>query len=196
MAAQESIPSPWDQIPLPANVVVGRRCRIEQTHAMFHSYRSTQQPGLVLGDDVRVYYWTRFGIEPEGHVEVGDGSILAGAVFMCAESIVLGRRVQVSYNVMLLDCDFHPVDPELRKLDAVANSPAGDKADRQPLVSKPVVIEDDVRIGAGAIVLKGVHIGAGARVGAGTVVAKDVPAGAYVAGNPAVVAAEELPALR
>src|SRR5437667_11541009 len=120
MSAQESIPSPWDQVPLPSNVVVGERCRIEQTRAMFDRYLSTRQPGLVLGDDVRVYYWTRFGIEPDGCVQVGDGSILAGAVFICAGSITLGRRVQVSHNVMLLDSDFPPLDPDLGKLDAIA----------------------------------------------------------------------------
>jgi acetyltransferase-like isoleucine patch superfamily enzyme len=48
-----------------------------------------------------------------------------------------------------------------------------------------VVIEDDAWIGIGAIVLKGVRIGAGARVEAGAVVTRDVPSGATVAGNPA-----------
>ena len=35
-----------------------------------------------------------------------------------------------------------------------------------------MVIEDDVHIGIGAIILKGVHIGAGARIGAGAVVTR------------------------
>jgi acetyltransferase-like isoleucine patch superfamily enzyme len=48
-----------------------------------------------------------------------------------------------------------------------------------------VIIEDDVWLGIGSIVLKGVRIGAGARVAAGSVVTADVPAGAHVAGNPA-----------
>jgi acetyltransferase-like isoleucine patch superfamily enzyme len=48
-----------------------------------------------------------------------------------------------------------------------------------------VIIEDDVWIGIGAIILKGTRIGRGARVGAGAVVTRDVPAGATVAGNPA-----------
>lgn len=52
---------------------------------------------------------------------------------------------------------------------------------------KPVVIGDDVWIGARAIILPGVHIGSGAIVGAGAVVTKDVPEFAIVAGNPARV---------
>lgn len=50
---------------------------------------------------------------------------------------------------------------------------------------KPVVIEDDVWIGARVIILPGVHVGAGAVIGAGAVVTKDVPDYAVVGGNPA-----------
>ena len=42
-------------------------------------------------------------------------------------------------------------------------------------IEKPVVIEDDVWIGARVIILPGVHIGTGAVIGAGAVVTKDVP---------------------
>ena len=51
--------------------------------------------------------------------------------------------------------------------------------------TKPVYIENEVWIGAGAIILKGVRIGEGAVLGAGSVVTKDVERGAIVAGNPA-----------
>jgi acetyltransferase-like isoleucine patch superfamily enzyme len=51
--------------------------------------------------------------------------------------------------------------------------------------SEPTVLEDNVWLGAGVIVLKGVRIGRGAVVGAGAVVTRDVPAGSVVAGVPA-----------
>jgi maltose O-acetyltransferase len=51
----------------------------------------------------------------------------------------------------------------------------------------PIVVEDDVWIGARAIILKGVRIGTGAIVAAGAVVTRDVPPRAIVAGNPASV---------
>mgnify|MGYP004525761531 CR=1 FL=1 len=47
----------------------------------------------------------------------------------------------------------------------------------------PIVIEDDVWIGANSIVLSGVHIGQGAIIVAGSVVAKDVPPYAIFTGN-------------
>lgn len=55
----------------------------------------------------------------------------------------------------------------------------------EPPNANPVVLEDNVLIGANAVVLEGVHIGEGAVVGAGAIVTKDVPAGAVVVGNPA-----------
>lgn len=55
----------------------------------------------------------------------------------------------------------------------------------EPASATPVVIEDDVMIGANAVVIEGVRVGRGAVVGAGAIVIKDVPAGAVVVGNPA-----------
>lgn len=49
----------------------------------------------------------------------------------------------------------------------------------------PVIIEDDVWIGARVIILPGVHIGRGSVIGAGSVVTKNVPPYSVVGGNPA-----------
>ena len=174
----------WDDSPLPPNIHVGEDTVFERTRETLARFRSTRDPGLVLGDGVRVYHGTSFAVEAGGTVEIGDGSVLAGALFMCAERITLGMCVVVSYNVTIADCDFHPLDPELRRRDALANAPQGDPGERPPLITAPVVVEDGAWIGIGAIVLKGVRIGKGARIGAGAVVTADVPPGASVAGNP------------
>ena len=55
----------------------------------------------------------------------------------------------------------------------------------EPASATPVVVEDDVLIGANAVVIEGVRIGAGAVVAAGAVVTADVPPNAVVAGTPA-----------
>lgn len=53
--------------------------------------------------------------------------------------------------------------------------------------SKTTVIEDDVMIGAGAVILNNVRIGKGAKIGANAVVTKDVPEGATSVGVPAKI---------
>jgi acetyltransferase-like isoleucine patch superfamily enzyme len=176
----------WPYQNLPANVRIGRDCFFERRES-FDRFRSERSPGLVLGDRVRVYTWTTFNIEPTGLLEVGDDAVLVGAIFMCAEHIIVGRRVVISYNVTVADSDFHPIDPELRKKDAIANAPGGDRSQRPPIISRPVCIGDDVWIGIGAIILKGVRIGSGARIGPGAVVTSDVPPGTSIVGNPAQI---------
>jgi len=54
-------------------------------------------------------------------------------------------------------------------------------------VDKPIVIEDNVWMGGGAVLLPGVTIGRNAVVGAGAVVPRNVPSNTVVAGNPAKV---------
>ena len=57
----------------------------------------------------------------------------------------------------------------------------------EPASATPVILEDDVLIGANAVVIEGVHIGKNAVVAAGSVVISDVPDNAVVAGVPARV---------
>jgi hypothetical protein len=183
----------WDYGALPANVRLGEGCWIERPES-FERFRSTREPGVVLGDGTQVFGWTIFSVEPTGRVAVGEGSVLVGAVFMAQEEITLGRAVVVSYQVTIADADFHPRDPVARRRDAIASAPYAGGLERPQIDSAPVHIADGAWIGIGAIVLKGVRIGANARVQAGAVVTRDVPAGATVAGNPArVVEPSETP---
>jgi len=55
----------------------------------------------------------------------------------------------------------------------------------EPASATPVIVEDNVLIGANAVVIEGVHVGEGAVIAAGAVVVEDVPANAVVAGCPA-----------
>ncbi|MBQ6594754.1 MAG: 2,3,4,5-tetrahydropyridine-2,6-dicarboxylate N-acetyltransferase [Clostridia bacterium] len=57
----------------------------------------------------------------------------------------------------------------------------------EPASAKPVVIEDNVLVGANAVIIEGVRVGANSVVAAGAVVIEDVPEGCVVAGVPARV---------
>ena len=62
-----------------------------------------------------------------------------------------------------------------------------DRPARPPLRTAPVIIKDNVWIGMGAVILKGVTIGENSVVAAGAIVSKTVPPNVVVAGNPAIV---------
>ena len=171
-------------------MALGAGCFIERKES-FKRFRSTREPGLVLGSRVMVYTWTEFNVEPQGRISVGDDCVLVGPIFMCAERISIGRGVVISYHVTIADSDFHPRTRADRREDALANAPGGDLRLRPRVESRPVLIDDDAWIGIGAIVLKGVRIGRGARIGPGAVITRDVPDGAAVSGNPARPLAED-----
>ncbi len=57
----------------------------------------------------------------------------------------------------------------------------------EPASATPVIVEDNVLVGANAVVVEGVHVGKNAVVAAGAVVLADVPENAVVAGTPARV---------
>jgi len=108
---------------------------------------------------------------PEGTLRIGDGVRINYGVSVAAQKEVsIGARTRVGPYVMIVDSDFH--DPYLRS--------------RRP-EARPVVIEEDVWIGAKASVLRGVRIGRGAIVGTGAVVTRDVAPFSVVAGVPARV---------
>ena len=81
----------------------------------------------------------------------------------------IGDRVRISPNATFL-CSMVPNETRLSEVYSKR---------------APIVIEDDVWIGAGAIVLAGVTIGEASVVGAGAVVTKDVPPESVVCGVPA-----------
>ena len=83
--------------------------------------------------------------------------------------IFVGDNVMFGPNVIVATAG-HPILPELRLKVAQFNV--------------PVYIGKNVWIGAGAIILPGVHIGDNSVIGAGSVVTKDIPENVVAVGNP------------
>ena len=86
--------------------------------------------------------------------------------------IVIGNRVQIGPN-----CVFYPYNHGTALDESIKSQPLTSKGD--------IVIEDDVWLGYGVIVLEGVRIGHGAVVGAGSVVTRDIGEYMVAAGVPA-----------
>jgi acetyltransferase-like isoleucine patch superfamily enzyme len=112
---------------------------------------------------------------PESAIEFGDGVQVNNNVFIKSEGpgIRIGARALLGSGVTIYDSDFHDLRPNRRR-------------DGQPRMA-PVELGEDVFVGDGVKILKGVSIGAHSVVGAGSVVSTSIPAGVIAAGNPARV---------
>jgi len=176
----------WDH-PIPEGIVWGDGFYTE-TAQIFRFFRSHKRPGIVLGNHVSCYAGCSFSIGLEGSCSVGDYTMLNGAIIMAEERVEIGSYCMVSWNVGIADSDFHPIDPAQRRIDAMALAPfAENRPPRPPIGKAPVIIKDNVWIGMGAVILKGVTIGENSIVAAGAIVTRSVPENVIVAGNPAQV---------
>lgn len=109
-------------------------------------------------------------------IKIADNVGISGASIVAATSITIGERVLIGGGVGIWDTDFHPLDYLARK-----------KHQTYGAKSFPIIIGNDVFIGARSIILKGVTIGNNVVIGAGSVVSKDVPEGMIAYGNPLII---------
>lgn len=116
---------------------------------------------------------------PNAHIRIGDNVGVSGCT-ISGKDILIGNNVLLGSGVLITDGDAHPIHPELRH-------------NGKYIITAPIIIEDDVFIGARSIILKGVTIGKGAVVGAGSVVTKNIPEMSIVGGNPAKVISQIKP---
>ena len=109
-------------------------------------------------------------------IEIGENVGISSTAIVSYERIKIGDNVKIGGGVCIYDSDFHSLDSEVRN-DA--------KKDLELKRNKPVIIGNNVFIGAHSTILKGVTIGENSIVGASSVVARSIPANEIWGGNPA-----------
>jgi len=111
----------------------------------------------------------------EGSVSIGAKSVIGQeCTITCYKQIAIGRECMIADRTMLIDFDHVIDDVEL-------------PIRKQGIRKQAVEIGNNVWIGYGACVLRGVSVGDNSVIGAGAVVAADVPPNAVLAGVPARV---------
>ncbi len=125
---------------------------------------------MIIGERVRLVSTiatTELVAGEHGTLEIGESAFINYGCSIAASQLVrIGPRCNIGTYVIMMDNDFHRLEPERR--------------DERP-ESKPIILEENVWLGARVIVLRGVTIGAG------SVVTRDVPPRSVAVGLPARV---------
>jgi acetyltransferase-like isoleucine patch superfamily enzyme len=107
------------------------------------------------------------------NVLVGDYVLInTSCYFEAMAPIIIGNNVLIGYGTALLTTNHYFKNPKLL-------------INKQGIISKPIIIQDDVWIGARSVILPGVTIGKGSVIAAGAVVTKNVESYSVVGGIPA-----------
>lgn len=149
-----------------------RRCKDSRIVIEDDTTLDSGETNNVFGINHKVILAT---VAPGAMIHLKKGSGVSGSSIVSASRIVIGENSGLGGNACLYDTDFHPIDPDKRRLQrSLAEA-----------LTEPIEIGNDVLVGGGSIVLKGVSIGNGAFIGAHSVVTKNIPSMEIWAGNPA-----------
>lgn len=107
-------------------------------------------------------------IKRGAQITIGNDCGFSGTIIGSAIRVTLGNNVRCGANTLITDTDWHSGDNRI-----------GEDA--------PVVIHDNVWLGYGVKVMKGVTIGENSLIGAGSIVTSDIPANVVAAGIPCKV---------
>jgi acetyltransferase-like isoleucine patch superfamily enzyme len=122
----------------------------------------------------RVKLWRDIWVDDYRQLALGDDvSVGKSVLFICGGGVRIGNRVMIAHGARIVSSGHRIPDDPAEPLRFTGPDAA------------PILIEDDVWVGTGAIVLAGVTVGRGAIVAAGAVVTHDVAPGTIVGGVPA-----------
>lgn len=155
------------------SLTVGPKCKIDRGVTIRQFLLRDSRLRVVLTGHNRIYRDTHFQ---------GSGTITFGQRSYCGLFCVFGvnERIDIGADVLIADAvTMRDTDHVFERADATIMA--------QGIAVHPIVIDDDVWIGHGASILKGVRIGRGAVIAAGAVVTKDVASYTIVGGVPARV---------
>jgi acetyltransferase-like isoleucine patch superfamily enzyme len=129
---------------------------------------STRKTGkMILGKHVSINHNARIAVTENAQLKIGNYTGIGdNNVIVARERIVIGNNVMIGPNVCIYDHDH--VFREQGVMRELGYNTA------------PVIIEDNVWIGAGVTILRGVTIGSGSVIGAGTIVSKNIPRNSLV----------------
>lgn len=114
-------------------------------------------------------------VSKDAKIEIGNNSGVSGLTIVSATSVKIGNNTLIGANTNIYDTDFHNIDPDVRLR----------QTDIKEAPTKRIIIGNNVWIGGGCTILKGVEISDESVIGAGSIVTRDVPKREVWGGSPA-----------
>jgi acetyltransferase-like isoleucine patch superfamily enzyme len=121
-------------------------------------------------------------VDENANLIIGNHVRMSDVVIWARMSIEIGDFVTIGADTIIMDSNAHPLDWSDRRRECV-----DEQETKKKIKHQPVIIENDVFIGARCIIGKGVEIGKRSIIAAGSVVVSDIPADVTAGGNPCKV---------
>ena len=176
----------WHPDPLPSNIELDEMAYPDTSYS-FTTFFSQKPGGFKLGYASGNYGHSSFTTGVKGQITVGKFVVLQGIRMICNHSITIGDHCMFSWGCVITDSWFtdnkiFSVEQRRAMLEETARSYNRHLEFTDP---KPIIIEENVWVGFGAIILPGVIIGRGAVIGCNTIVSENIPPYAVAVGVPA-----------
>lgn len=131
---------------------------------------------LNYGYHINMHSPVKLMAEDFGEINIGENSRIHGTCIHSLKKITIGKNCLIAANTQIFDGSGHDL-----------SFPDAENRVNTRGIIKPIIIEDNVWIGANCIILPGITIGQGSVIAAGSVVSKNVPPLVVVGGNPAKI---------
>lgn len=183
MSERQYMPDDWFNGGIPSNVDVAETAWIDSSYSLA-AVNSTHSPAVSLDDASGLYAHATPIVGPQGRLEIGAYTCVNSTNIVCHNRITIGSHCFIAWGVVISDSE-PATCPVAIRATALSNSAANSKRFYpQPGDSKPIVIEDNVWIGFGAVIMPGVTLGRGCVIGCKTIVRSDIDPYNIVAGDP------------
>ncbi len=150
----------------------------------------SKKSDIILGNNIWMY--GTIASSSGGKVIMEDDTKIGNrSSIVCVNGITIGKHTAIADGVIIVDNNNHPINPEDRKFMRLTPEDS-EFRDWKYSDNKPILIGNNVWIGANSRILKGVNIGDNSIVASASVVTKDVPKNCIVAGNPAKIVKKDI----
>jgi len=177
----------WYPKAIPSNLVAGDQVYLDTSYS-FACFHSEEKDGFQIGFASGNYLHSQFLAGKKGKIKIGKYSILESTSFLANSEITVGDHCMFSWGSYVTDTWIsEQLKNSASRKEILKKIALSEKRIFDLNHSKPVLIEDNVWVGFGAVIMPGVTLGRGCVVGCKAIIHENVPPYAVVVGDPATI---------